>query len=111
MSYMPRNVRETVERNEMYARLQKQNKEELRTAIIAQWTERDLQRPPPSTGLTKASITLAGTSSDRDAGIKSGVQTVKAARQARLRELFEREALMYEKELNARGLSLVKPRD
>jgi hypothetical protein len=33
MSYMPKNVRETVERNEMYARLQAQNKELVRSVL------------------------------------------------------------------------------
>ncbi|KAJ9507479.1 hypothetical protein QJQ45_006496 [Haematococcus lacustris] len=35
---------------------------------------------------------------------------LKTARQARLKELYEREALAYEAELHGMGLSLVKPR-
>ncbi|MEW5315442.1 MAG: hypothetical protein WDW38_006870 [Sanguina aurantia] len=47
----------------------------------------------------------------RDAGILSGLGTVKALRQGRMRELYDREALQYEAELSGMGLSLVKPRD
>jgi len=38
-------------------------------------------------------------------------QVAKLARQARLKELYAEEAKMYEQELHALGLALVKPRD
>lgn len=47
----------------------------------------------------------------RDAGILSGLGTVKALRQGRMRELYDKETLQYEAELSGMGLSLVKPRD
>ncbi|KAG2490759.1 hypothetical protein HYH03_010912 [Edaphochlamys debaryana] len=105
----PKNITDLVAKNEYYGRLQKEQQKALRTSIIAKWSERDLQREHRTTN--RAAVTLRGSTSDRDAGIKCGLETVKAARQARLKELFEREALMYEKELNAMGLSLAKPRD
>ncbi|EFJ44043.1 hypothetical protein VOLCADRAFT_106566 [Volvox carteri f. nagariensis] len=137
MSYVPKNVRDTAAKNDHYAKLEREQAQETRNSIIAHWSERDRRREPVNT-LRGATMTLQATSKEREAGIKAGQATVKAARQARLKELYERahecgfhtpnhsnpdgvppfpssdtspEALMYERELNERGLSLVKPRD
>ncbi|GFR48956.1 hypothetical protein Agub_g10970 [Astrephomene gubernaculifera] len=110
MSYVPKNVRDTAAKNDHYAKLAREQAEETRYSVIAQWAERDLKRDPADS-LRGATTTLHAASKERSLGVKAGVEVVKAARQARLKELYEREALMYEKELNARGLSLVKPRD
>lgn len=82
-----------------------------KTNVSTTWHERDYQKlthnPATRTSGTP-SMTLAAM---RDAGIKTIVDTVKLARQARLKELFEAEAAMYEAELNAMGLALARPRD
>ncbi|GLC33691.1 hypothetical protein PLESTB_000104500 [Pleodorina starrii] len=111
MSYVPKNVRDTAAKNDHYAKLAKEQAQAIHGSVLTHWAERDRKREPVNT-LRGATMTLQATKAgERDAGIKAGLATVKAARQARLKELYEREALMYEEELNARGLSLVKPRD
>ncbi len=75
----------------------------------AEWFEKDAQRisrPPASLGPRKDTRREL-----RDNGLRTGIEAVKLARQARLREMLEREALQYEAELGSMGLSLVKPRD
>ncbi|KXZ53587.1 hypothetical protein GPECTOR_6g504 [Gonium pectorale] len=104
MSYVPKNVRDLAAKNDHYAKLAKEQALEQRAGVIAKWSERD----PGSRGATRP---IPGTEREREAGIKAGLATVKAARQERLKELFAQEALMYEAELNAMGLSLAKPRD
>jgi hypothetical protein len=47
----------------------------------------------------------------KDAGWRSATEAVKLARQARMRELFEAEAIGFQEELEGMGYSLVKPRD
>ncbi|GIL53031.1 hypothetical protein Vafri_8736 [Volvox africanus] len=110
MSYVPKNVRDTARKNDLYAKLDREQAQETHHSVVAHWAERDRRREPVNT-LRGATMTLQATAKEREAGIKAGLANVKAARQARLKELYEREALMYEEELNARGLSLVKPRD
>lgn len=60
---------------------------------------------------TVTSIIPGGVAEAREAGFRTGTEVVKLARQARLKELYEREARAYEAELNSLGLALVKPRD
>lgn len=61
----------------------------------------DAQRLMSGTGRLQDPISIRR----HEEGIKQGVDTIKAKRQARLKELFEQEALQYEAELNAMGLS------
>ncbi len=91
MSYMPKNVRDYVKATEQRVAHSKQQAEASRIATIAKWSDQDLQRSTTRTGTLLGQMTLTSTQADRDAGVKSGIETVKAARQARLRELYERE--------------------
>ena len=113
MSYHPKNVQQMVAQSEMTARAAGDAKVNLRHQINSVWAERDFQRRSKQ-GLDGAGVvTSAPTSSSQskvDMGVQTGVAAVKVQRQARLKELFEVEAVCYEKELNALGLSLVKPR-
>lgn len=69
-----------------------------KAAVTIKWHERDQQRVTsgPAKAATSTGIPFGATQAMKDAGIKSGVETIKAARQARLKELFEAEAQMYE---------------
>lgn len=78
--------------------------------VKAAWFQKDYQRShnlatKVPTGRTDTVPEL------REVGVKTGIEAVKVARAARLKELYEAEALQFEAELNALGLSLVKPRD
>ncbi len=93
MSYVPKNVRDTARANDHYAKLAKEQAQETHFSVVAQWAERDRKREPVNT-LRGATMTMQATAgvATRDAGIKAGLATVKAARQARLKELYERGA-------------------
>lgn len=89
MSYVPKNVRDTAAKNDHYAKLAREQAQEMRSSVIAHWSERDRRREPVNT-LRGATMTLKATAKEREAGITAGLATVKAARQARLKELYER---------------------
>lgn len=115
MSNVPKNIRDMVGQNEMYARRVADTMVHQKTSACADWHERDQRRltsrPALSTATATSGIAFGSTPALRDAGIKSGVETAKAARQARLKEKLEGEMVQYEAELNAMGLALAKPRD
>ena len=107
------NIRSLVQQNEVIRTATEYATGLKKTSVATAWHERDYQKISASPASASArptggSLTAA---TMRDAGIKTGVETVKLARQARLKELFEAEAAMYEAELNAMGLALAKPRD
>ncbi len=78
----------------------------------AKWFEHDFQRLQNlGASIPKPSGREDATQRRRLEGVSRGIEAVKIARQARLKELYEREALQYDAELQRMGLSLVKPRD
>lgn len=114
MTSAPKNIRDLVGQNELYAQRVAGTTQAKKVLLTAQWAERDGQRQssrPAGAAPTTLSIALNPTAAMRDAGVLPGIETAKAARAARLKEKFEREALQYEQELGAMGLALAKRRD
>lgn len=109
MSYVPKNVQDFVARNQQYEKAN-QHAASLRVGNIhAAWYEKDSQRlnkPGRQHPMNKDSAAAR-----HQAGLREGIAFAKAARQERLKELFVRETLMYEQELQSMGLSLVKHHD
>mmetsp|Transcript_10495 Transcript_10495/g.22525 ORF Transcript_10495/g.22525 Transcript_10495/m.22525 type:complete len:109 (+) Transcript_10495:250-576(+) len=108
MSRVPKNVQETLARNLELEQARAYSREISKGRAQAEWYSRDFQK---LTTLSNGGTLSRRTQELKKTGVDTGIVAIKAARQARLKELFEREALQYEAELNGRGLSLVKPRD
>mmetsp|Transcript_7372 Transcript_7372/g.18307 ORF Transcript_7372/g.18307 Transcript_7372/m.18307 type:complete len:117 (-) Transcript_7372:494-844(-) len=116
MSRVPKHVQATLALNSAIERAEAYAQQMKKGGYIATWHTKDMQRLARSQAAALSDqvsqlLTPGSAAAARDAGMKTGVETVKLARQARLRELFAQEALAYEAELNAMGLALVKPRD
>mmetsp|Transcript_26788 Transcript_26788/g.49216 ORF Transcript_26788/g.49216 Transcript_26788/m.49216 type:complete len:112 (-) Transcript_26788:1529-1864(-) len=111
MAYPPKNIVKMVKENERIANACSIVKEFKKHAIDVNWHAKDyVISASHDSNLTRAKVStkddplLSGTRA-------AGYQAVKAARRERLKELYEREAIAYENELNALGLSLMKLRD
>ncbi|KAL6760924.1 flagellar associated protein [Haematococcus lacustris] len=119
MSYVPKNVKDRIALETSLQEAKAHADELQRGRNVADWhvkdarisTKREALGAPLLTNCLVAQYPVPGTTSTaRQDGIKMGVEILKTARQARLKELYEREALAYEAELHGMGLSLVKPR-
>lgn len=111
MSRIPRNVQQVLQENQRVESALKYSSDLRKGNVTAKWFEHDFQRAKAGTGTLGSTARKDTPQELRDAGLRTGIETVKLTRQARLKELYDREALAYEAELHEQGLSLVKPRD
>eukprot|EP00803_Ostreobium_quekettii_P000440 evm.model.scf_624.8 EVM.evm.TU.scf_624.8 scf_624:62755-64342(+) len=121
----PLNIKRLVDSNQKYEDAERYSKTCQTGSLVSGWHERNFQRS--GTGLQAAGkpLDLKGVSRDawkiqrnpvcaRDSveqELFMADDAVKRERKARLRELFDREALEVEAELNSMGLALAKNRD
>ncbi|GAQ88081.1 hypothetical protein KFL_003980160 [Klebsormidium nitens] len=104
------NVAKLVQRNDYYA-AQEAHAEDLSKANqVAGWHERKFKVGTQTSAHSKDNDLSENATNEIAMELRSADKQVKMQRRARLLELFRREALQYEAELNARGLAILKDR-
>lgn len=107
----PINIQRLIKQNEYFSKAKEYADQITKGSVVSGWHEKQLQNTGATGRSGRTGSPCAAPTHEMQAEISSANQSLSLVRKEKLRRLLQDETLLYEQQLQALGLSLVKHRD